>query len=209
MKLQQKLGLLFVTATVLLVGAFYYKVQQQKNYSDTTLVYKSPNKVNPFELYDHNGQLVNNKSIKGKWNLVFLGYLSCPDICPMTMAKLSRVLPELNKVSDIPVQVLFVSVDPQRDSAEKRKQYVEYFDSNILGVSAEQEALFPFVRNLGLMYSIPDNGAEDYFVDHSASVVLIGPNGNAVAKFKPQINDNQVPTINPKAMIADFTTLIE
>ena len=209
MKLQEKLGLLLVAATALFAGQFYYEVNDQKKYSDTTLVYQQPRDVNPFKLYDQNEQLVDNESIAGKWNLVFLGYLSCPDICPMTMAKLSRVLPELNEISLLPVQVLFVSVDPKRDKAEKRKQYVEYFNPDILGVGAEHKDLFPFVRNLGLMYSIPDDDAESYFVDHSASVILINPAGKIAAIFKPEVKLGQVPTIDPAVIIADFKTLVQ
>jgi protein SCO1/2 len=208
MKLQEKLGLLLVAATALFAGQFYYQINAQKQYSDTTLVYQQPREVNPFKLYDQNEQLVDNQSIAGKWNLVFLGYLSCPDICPMTMAKLSRVLPELNDVSLLPVQVLFVSVDPKRDTAEKRKQYVEYFNPDILGVGAEHKNLFPFVRNLGLMYSIPDDDAESYFVDHSASVILINPAGKIAAIFKPEVKLGQVPTIDSDVIIADFTSLV-
>ena len=125
------------------------------------------------------------------------------------MAKLSRLLPELNEISEVPVQVLFVSVDPKRDTAEKRKQYVEYFNPDILGLGAEHKDLFPFVRNLGLMYSVPDNDAQDYFVDHSASVVLIDPNGNTAAIFKPEIKLGQVPTIDTAIITADFKTLIQ
>lgn len=209
MKLQEKLGLLLVAATALFAGQFYYEVNDQKKYSDTTLVYQQARDVNPFKLYDQNEQLVDNESIAGKWNLVFLGYLSCPDICPMTMAKLSRVLPELNEISLLPVQVLFVSVDPKRDKAEKRKQYVEYFNPDILGVGAEHKDLFPFVRNLGLMYSIPDDDAESYFVDHSASVILINPAGKIAAIFKPEVKLGQVPTIDPAVIIADFKTLVQ
>lgn len=209
MKLQEKLGLLFVAAIALFAGQFYYQTNQQKQYSETTLVYQQPRAISPFKLYDQNNNLVNNESIAGKWNLVFLGYLSCPDICPMTMAKLSRLLPELNEISPVPVQVLFVSVDPKRDSAEKRKQYVDYFNPDILGLGAEHVDLFPFVRNLGLMYSVPDNDAQDYFVDHSASVVLIDPNGNTAAIFKPEIKLGQVPTIDTAIITADFKTLIQ
>ena len=209
MKLQEKLGLLLVAATALFAGQFYYQLHQQKQYSETTLVYQQPRVVEPFKLYDQNEQLVDNASIAGKWNLVFLGYLSCPDICPMTMAKLSRLLPELNEISQVPVQVLFVSVDPKRDTAEKRKQYVEYFNPDILGLGAEHKDLFPFVRNLGLMYSIPDNDAIDYFVDHSASVVLINPDGKTAAIFKPEIKLGQVPTIDPEVIAEDFKTLLK
>ncbi len=208
MKLQEKLGLLLVAAIALFAGQYFYQVNQHQQYSETTLVYQEPRTIKPFKLYDQHENLIDNQAIAGKWNLVFLGYLSCPDICPMTMAKLSSLLPSLNEIAEQPVQVLFVSVDPKRDSADKRKQYVEYFNPAILGLGAEHKDLFPFVRNLGLMYSIPDNDAENYYVDHSASVVLINPDGQTAAIFKPEIKLNQVPTIDTDVIVEDFTTLV-
>lgn len=208
MKLQEKLGLLLVAAIALFAGQYFYQVNQNQQYSETTLVYQEPRVIKPFKLYDQHKNLIDNQAIAGKWNLVFLGYLSCPDICPMTMAKLSGLLPRLNEIAEQPVQVLFVSVDPKRDSADKRKQYVEYFNPAILGLGAEHKDLFPFVRNLGLMYSIPDNDAENYYVDHSASVVLINPDGKTAAIFKPEIKLNQVPTIDADVIVEDFTTLV-
>lgn len=209
MKLQEKLGILLIAAIALFAGQFYYQFNQDKQYSDNTLVYQQPREIKPFNLEDQYGKKVTKESISGKWSLVFLGYLSCPDICPMTMAKLSRLLPELNEISELPVQVLFISVDPKRDSVEKRKLYVDYFNPDILGLGAEHKDLYPFVRSLGLMYSIPDNDATEYFVDHSASVVLLDPNGNAAAIFKPEVQLNQVPSIDPAIIKADFETLIK
>lgn len=209
MKNQEKLVILFVAATALFLGQFFYQLQAKKTYSDTTHVYQPKRELNAFVLTDQYSNEFNNKSLENHWSFVFLGYLSCPDICPMTMAKLSNLLPKLSDVSEIPVQVLFVSVDPKRDEPEKRKEYVNYFHSDIKGLGAEHKNLFPFVRNLGLMYSIPSAEEENYYVDHSASVVLIDPEGKIAAIFKPKIEVGEVPTIDSSVMLKDFETLIE
>jgi len=209
MKLQEKLLYLLIAAIALFVGQLVYQAQYGKTVSDMTQVYHPARDIQPFTLLDHNDKPFTNKELEGKWTLAFLGYLSCPDICPMTMAKLANLLPKLEQASDEPAQVLFISVDPKRDSAEKRKEYVNYFHPDIVGLGAEHKSLFPFVRNLGLMYSIPSGEEENYFVDHSASVVLINPDGLIAAIFKPDIAVGAVPTINSKVLLADFQALVE
>jgi protein SCO1/2 len=209
MKSQEKLLYLLIAAIALFIGQLVYHVKYGKTVSDTTQVYEPARLIKPFTLEDQEQQVFNQENVKGKWSLVFLGYLSCPDICPMTMAKLANLLPKLEASSDDPVQVLFLSVDPQRDTAQRRKEYVNYFHPDIIGLGAEHKDLFPFVRNLGLMYSIPADGEEQYFVDHSASVVLINPDGMIAAIFKPKVEVGMVPTINSKVLLTDFQTLVD
>ena len=209
MKSQEKLIYLLAAAVALFIGQLIYHVKYGETVSENTQVYEPVREIKPFNLLDQNQQTFTKGSLEGKWSLVFLGYLSCPDICPMTMAKLANLLPKLKDASDEPVQILFVSVDPKRDTAERRKEYVDYFNPEILGLGAEHKNLFPFVRNLGLMYSIPSGDEESYFVDHSASVVLINPESSIAAIFKPKVAVGEVPTINSKVLLADFQTLVE
>ena len=209
MKSQVKLIYLLVAAVALFIGQLVYHLKFADTVSETTQVYQPARPLQAFQLADQHQQTFTNENLKGKWSLAFLGYLSCPDICPMTMAKLANLLPKLEDASDLPVQVLFVSVDPKRDTADKRKAYVDYFNPNIVGLGAEHKDLFPFVRNLGLMYSVPSPDEENYFVDHSASVILINPDGLIAAIFKPKVVVGEVPTINSQVLLTDFQTLIE
>lgn len=209
MKAQEKLLILLVAAIALFIGQLFYQVNYEKQYSELVQVYQPERTLNEFILLDEMGQPFTKTQLMGKWSFVFLGYLSCPDICPMTMAKLSALKPKLQAIADDKIEILFVSVDPKRDTVDKRKQYVDYFEADIKGLGAEHKDLFPFVRNLGLMYSVPDENSESYYVDHSASVVLINPDGNIAAIFKPQIELNKVPLIQSETLLADFTTLIE
>lgn len=172
------------------------------------LLYQDAKVVKPFVLEDQNEQQVTHESLKGNWTLLFLGYTSCPDICPMTLAKLTQVVNELSP--SLAINVWFVSVDPKRDNAEKRKLYIDYFNSNFTAVSGEHKHLFPFVRNLGLVYAIHDDGeSENYTVDHSASVTLVDPNGAVRAIFKPEFAKGKVPLINQDDMKQDLLSIID
>jgi len=199
-----------VALVAFVVGVSFYQSETEKTYSPNTYVYQPARPLADFNLVDQHGEPFTEQELLDKWSFVFLGYLSCPDICPMTMSKFSRLIPELNELPDVESQVLFVSVDPKRDEPENIRQYVEYFHQDVVGLRAEHKDLFPFVRSLGLMYSIPPSDQEEgYFVDHSASVILINPEGQIAAIFKPKVELKQVPTIDTKVVLSDFMTLLE
>ena len=172
------------------------------------LLYQEARAVKPFILEDQFGKSVSEANLKGQWTLLFLGYTSCPDICPMTLAKLTQVY---EKLSDTyPVNIWFVSVDPKRDVADKRRQYIDFFNPSFTAISAAHKQLFPVVRNLGLVYAIHDDGeTENYTVDHSASVTLVDPSGAVRAIFKPEFAKGKVPIIDQSKIIEDLTKIIE
>jgi protein SCO1/2 len=169
------------------------------------LVYENAKSLSDFTLKNQHGEPVTKAQFKGQWNLVFLGYTSCPDICPLTLAKLNAVYKELE--ADYPLQIWFVSVDPNRDTAEKRKQYIDYFNPNFLAVSGEHKDLFPVVRELGLIYAISDTTKADYAVDHSASVALVDDTGALRAIFKPEFKQGSVPLINSTQLTQEFKVI--
>ncbi|WP_276754318.1 SCO family protein [Pseudoalteromonas marina] len=169
------------------------------------LVYENAKSLSDFTLKNQHDEPVTKAQFKGQWNLVFLGYTSCPDICPLTLAKLNAVYKELE--ADYPLQIWFVSVDPNRDTAEKRKQYIDYFNPNFLAVSGEHKDLFPVVRELGLIYAISDTTKADYAVDHSASVALVDNTGALRAIFKPEFKQGSVPLINSTQLMQEFKVI--
>ena len=169
------------------------------------LVYENAKSLSDFTLKNQLDEPVTKAQFKGQWNLVFLGYTSCPDICPLTLAKLNAVYKELE--ADYPLQIWFVSVDPNRDTAEKRKQYIDYFNPNFLAVSGQHKDLFPVVRELGLIYAISDTTKADYAVDHSASVALVDDTGALRAIFKPEFKQGSVPLINSTQLAQEFKVI--
>jgi|TARA_Y100000588_G_scaffold372032_1_gene444101 protein SCO1/2 len=171
------------------------------------LVYEQAKPISPFLLTDQHGAPADNSQFMDHWNLVFLGYTSCPDICPMTLAKLTAIQKQLSQ--DYKVQVWFVAVDPKRDTTEKRKAYIDYFNPNFLAVSGPHKQLFPFVRELGLIYAINDSDQQEYAVDHSASVVLVDPTGSVRAIFKPQFKQGNVPLVDASKLTEEFKLIAD
>ncbi len=177
------------------------------------LHYQQARVMPAFSLTDEAGQPFNNSQLLDKWSLVFFGYTSCPDICPTTLQNLNFIYEDLTTIANNS-QVLLVSVDPKRDSQQKLAQYIEYFNSDFKALRAEHDVLFPFARNLGLMYAITSKGEsklneeENYWVDHSASLVLINPAGEIEAIFKPEQEVGELPSINNDKLVSDYQKIV-
>lgn len=122
----------------------------------------------PFRLSDQRGKIV----------LLFFGYTSCPDVCPTTMAELKQVVDELGDAANA-VQVVFISVDPERDTSEKIQAYAQHFNPNFLGLTGSLEELQQIWDGYGVYRSVNQTtSALGYIVDHTARVTLIDGDGN-------------------------------
>lgn len=159
----------------------------------------------PFELVDQHQQAFTNANLTDQWSLFFIGFTYCPDICPTTLNKLAAAYPELKKIA--PIQVVFLSVDPKRDTPDKLLSYVNFFNPEFKAVTGEQTQIFPLTRSLGLTYAMVGEG-ENYQVDHSAGYVLVSPQSTRVAVFKPTAELGQAPQVLNEALISDFAKIV-
>jgi len=197
---------LIVTA---LLGGLLYQQLNKSEPPEHALYYQQPRAINAFQLTAHDNSTFNNESFNGNWSFVFFGYTSCPDVCPTTLQEINFVYPELKQVAEN-VQILLVSVDPNRDKPEKLAQYIRYFNSEFIALTGGHDVLFPFARNLGLMYAITeDTNQSSYLVDHSASIVLVNPDGYVAAIFKPTHEPGQVPAIIGENLVSDFNRIVQ
>lgn len=205
----RNLIVLMLSAAAVVAGVMLYLLWQHQPLPQQALVYPQPRNLTEFSLIDQDNKPRGRADLMDKWTLAFVGYTYCPDICPLTLAKLAGLQADLAAKLAKPLQIWFVSVDPQRDTPAQLKQYVDYFKQPALsGLTAGHDQLFPFVRQLGLMYAMSSTTAEDYLVDHSASVVLINPLGQVVAMFKPDMAPGEVPLINSEQLLTDFPLVL-
>ena len=131
-----------------------------------------------FSLLDPDGKVRTLADFKGKAVVMFFGYTQCPDVCPTTLTEMQQVMTLLGPKSD-KVQVLFVSVDPDRDTAAILKQYVPSFDSRFLGLRpADEVALEKVTKDFKIYYKkVPGNSPGSYTMDHSAGSYAFDPEG--------------------------------
>lgn len=194
------IGIVAVAALVAGVLVSYVTSRQQVPEIDGLLWPKSK-ALGSFTLADQHGQPFTLDRLKGRWTLLFFGYTHCPDVCPITLSVLKNAnarMADAGAEGD-PVQVVFVSVDPQRDTLEHMGAYVAHFDPEFLGVTGEDANLKEFARQLGVLYIRAEPDASgNYLVDHTAAVFLIDPRGHLVALFQAPHTAERIATDVPR-----------
>jgi protein SCO1/2 len=143
----------------------------------------------PFHLVNQDGKPVDQSILKGKWSVVFFGYTFCPDVCPTTLTTLGRAMDELGpKAND--AQVVFISVDPERDTPAALKTYISsrVFPKNIVGLTGTPAQVAQAAKAYMVYYQKAGTG-QSYTVDHSTALYLMDPEG----KFHGVIADGLTP----------------
>jgi protein SCO1/2 len=181
--------LLFLFWLLLLAVVFYWMLPGKTNPPELQGVLRpAPKPLHEFNLTDQHRQAFNLDRLQGKWSFVFFGYTHCPDICPTTLTTLAGVTRKLQADPQAPhnTQVVFVTVDPQRDTPELIARYLNYFNKDFLGVSGSQRDLDSLTRQFGAGYMLqPKTGTGDYLVNHTSSIFLVDPRARIVASFSP------------------------
>ena len=193
---EQKRGIYITVAIALafialVLGMFLHGLNKPKVLSDEELktkgvfLFDKPRAFKPFALVDYNNQPFTPAALQGKWTLVFFGFTYCPDVCPTTLALLSRFYDHQRegKYAD-DLQIIMVSVDPARDTPEKLYEYVRFFNKDFLGVTGEFLDLHRFATQLNIPFSKSPGGGENYLVEHSGNVAIINPKGHYVGFFR-------------------------
>lgn len=185
---QAWLTVLLVTV-VAIFGGFMIKVAQQSKTElvlETATLYPQARALSSFEAADQHGRRFDNTQLHGKWSLIFFGYRSCPDICPTTLATLTSVQKNLPPEIQTVVQMIFVTVDPERDSPEKLNEYAGFFSSYLIALHLSEPVLAAFARDIGVAYVKVPQG-DTYVMDHSVRIFLINPRGERHAIFSPTV----------------------
>ncbi len=160
--------------------------------------------LKPFSLKDQTGSVFDNQRLSGQWTFISFGYTHCPDICPTTMAMLTNMDQQLDLLKAAsPYQVAFVSIDPERDTRQRLAEYLNYFDPSYIGITGSDEELQRLTQPLGILYAkvATEKSALGYVMDHSASIILVDPQGRYHALFSPPHDARE--------MADDFITITE
>jgi len=136
----------------------------------------------PFRLIDQNGGVITDQDLKGRPFLVFFGFTHCPEVCPTALFEISEILARLGPDAE-KVNALFVTVDPERDTPEKLKEYLSSFNPRLIGVGGEADALAAVAKAYRVYYKKVPLKDGDYTMDHTAIVYLMDKNGQFIAPF--------------------------
>jgi protein SCO1/2 len=151
-------------------------------------------------LTDHTGKPVTLDTYKGKVLAVFFGFTQCPEVCPTTLANMANVMQQLGPQAD-QVQVLFVTLDPERDTQELLQQYVPGFDKRFVGLRGTPEQTAAAAKEFKVIYNkVPGNTADTYTIEHTAATFVFDKNG----KIRLYVRDKQ----DPAAIVHDLKLLL-
>lgn len=148
-----------------------------------------------FELTGTSGDTVTAKQTDGNIRLLFFGFTSCPDICPATLQKLSRAVKDLPTELREDTQIVFVSVDPQRDTPERIDSYVSFFSDRAIGLTGEEPALRELSKRYRTTFGYDEPDAEgNYNVSHSGAVYVFDREGKARLLIRPELSVEEIRT---------------
>lgn len=181
---------LWLAVILVVVGQWYQhredQPEQTLNRIDGVTLFPTPLSVSDFAFINQYGDAVTQADLLGRWQLVFFGFTFCPDICPTTLADLSRSYRQLSADDQAQWHVVLVSIDPERDTPEMLQPYMQYFNPEFMALTGNPEALPRLASELNAFYARaerPDGMA--YLMDHSANLALIDPQGRYRGFIEP------------------------
>ncbi len=178
-----------VVLTAALAGAaaafFLTRARDAPPALDRATLFETPRPLPYLALVDHAGRAFDLERLRDRWTLLFFGFVSCPDICPTTLATLAEAR---RMLADLPAdrlpQVVFASVDPKRDTPAALARYVAHFDPSFVGITSRRNSMDDLTRHLGVAVIVGTQAADgSYSVDHTAAIFLIDPEARLAAVF--------------------------
>ena len=133
--------------------------------------------IDKVHLIDHYGKQFKNSTLKNRPSLLFFGFTNCPEICPTTLADLSEITREVTSSVD-EINIIFVTLDPKRDNKKHLKDYIQYFDGDIIGVTGDKNEIKKFAENWSVFYETVKSSNNNYTLNHTATVFMIDKLGN-------------------------------
>lgn len=145
----------------------------------------------PFKLIDQNGHTVTNTALEGKWLLVYFGYTHCPDACPTALNNIALALSDLGTEKN-EVRPVFITIDPERDTAPVMKDYVSAFDAPILALTGNDAAIAQAAKEYRVYYAKHPEPGGDYSMDHTSIIYVMDPKGRFTASFSGEDPPDQI-----------------
>ena len=177
--------IVFICAALITSLFVYHNRQQQQSIvtsNGNSVFLPVGRELKPVQLVNANGNAFTDRDFNNHWTLMFFGFTHCSSVCPVTLDMISKAYPELHKA--IPnLQVVLVSLDPERDDKATLQKYTQAFNPDFIGVSGKIEDVRKLQSKLGI-YSARETNDSNYQLQHTASITLISPEGKWVGMFK-------------------------
>lgn len=178
---------IIISFTILIVATFLLAEYFARQKSPKTIF----SIVNSLSLIDHNGSLLDSSSFKKQPSLIFFGFTQCPEVCPTTLNQLSQIIADL-KSRIKKTNIIFVTLDPERDTQKHIKEYIKHFDKNVIGITGSIKDLKQLANNWGVFYEKIFISKNDYTLNHTATVFMIDKDGKYRGTIAWGENENSI-----------------
>jgi len=146
----------------------------------------------PFELIDQDGKRFTDKNLLGEFAILYFGFTFCPDICPDELEKLANAIDLVEKKIGVKVQPVFISIDPDRDTPPKVKEYIKEFHPRLIGLTGDMDSVKRASKAYRVYFNKTGESSTDYLVDHSIIHYLINPAGEFVTFYSKSFTEEQL-----------------
>ena len=183
-----KLQIIIISITILtLICAFVisYKYVEQNSKLNLAQTFKNIN------LITHNKQKLSELSLQGHPNLLFFGFTHCPEVCPTTLGNLQNILEKIDK-NNHKIKIIFVTLDPERDTSENLKHYLDGFGKNVIGLTGEIDEISKLAKNWNVYWEKIESEKDNYNINHTATVFMIDNNGDFAGTIAWGENESSV-----------------
>ncbi len=184
------------------LGQSYFSDSQALPPVQTMRLLDSPRAIADFSLETAQGGTLKNDDLHGHYTLVFLGFTHCPDVCPMTLAELAKAEKLWGDLAEAQrPRILFVSVDPERDTPENIAKYAAYFSPTILTGTSNVESLSQLAASMSMVFAKTPLEGDDYTIDHTSWVAVLNPQAQLAGFIRPPLE--------PAPIAADMKLLLK
>ena len=147
--------------------------------------------INNINLIDHTGKKFIFQTLKNQPSLIFFGFTHCPEVCPTTLSQLSEITDKL-KTKIITTNIIFITLDPKRDTQEHLKDYISNFNENVIGITGNIINIKKLADNWGVFYETISSSKDDYTLNHTATVFMLDKKGNYKGTIAWGENENSI-----------------
>lgn len=184
------------------LGQSYFSDSQGMPPVQTMRLLDTPRAIADFSLETAQGDRLDNASLHGHYSLVFLGFTHCPDVCPMTLAELAKAEKLWADLAEAQrPRILFISVDPERDTPENIAKYAGYFSPTILTGTSDVASLSKLAASMSMVFAKTPLDGDDYTIDHTSWVAVLNPQAQLVGFIRPPLE--------PEPIAADMKLLVK
>jgi len=179
-----RIGLIAITALVIAAGIVWFQAPGKDQSLNSLKPLAGDNFGGAFTLTDHNGNEVTDQDFTGQYRLIYFGFTFCPAICPTELQKMTTALNMLGPVGE-DIQPIFITIDPERDTAETMNQYVQMFHPDLVGLTGTPEQIEQAAKAYKVYYAkVDDPDMTEYTMDHSSYIYFIDPQDRLLALYK-------------------------